>query len=123
MFRSTNVPFDECSIRRMFHSTNVPFDECSVRQMFRSTNVPFDECSVRQMFRSTNVPFDQCSIRPMFLRRKCRIPYLSIDVFFNYLYYCKCKNKCGKLFLKYCGVLLINYYDKIKLAIIGLKIN
>ena len=56
MFRSTNVPFDECSVRRMFHSTNVPFDECFVRRMFHSTNVPFDECSVR-----TNVPFDQCS--------------------------------------------------------------
>ena len=55
----------------MFRSTNVPFDECSVRRMFRSTNVPFDQCSIWPMFHSTNVPFDQCSIRPMFLRRKC----------------------------------------------------
>ena len=54
----------------MFRSTNVPFDQCSVRPMFHSTNVPFDQCSVRPMFHLTNV-LDQCSIRPMFLRRKC----------------------------------------------------
>ena len=34
MFRSTNVPFDQCSIRPMFRSTNVPFDQCSIRPMF-----------------------------------------------------------------------------------------
>ena len=46
--RSTNVPFDQCSIRPMFHSTNVPFNECFVRRMFHSTNVPFDQCSFNE---------------------------------------------------------------------------
>ena len=43
MFCSTNVPFDQSSIRPMFHSTKVPFDQCSIRPKFHSTNVPFDE--------------------------------------------------------------------------------
>ena len=50
MFRSTNVPFDECSVRRMFHSTNVPFNECSVRPMFLRR-----KC-IRRVF-STKVPY------------------------------------------------------------------
>jgi len=29
MFRSTNVPFDQCSIRPIFHSTGVLFDQSS----------------------------------------------------------------------------------------------
>ena len=55
MFRSTNVPFDQCSIRPMFHSTKVPFDQCSIRPNFHSTNVPFDQSSIRPMFHSTKV--------------------------------------------------------------------
>ena len=51
--------------------TNIPLDECSVRRMFRKKNVPLNQCSIRRMFRQTNVPLNQCSIRPMFLRRKC----------------------------------------------------
>ena len=67
-------------VRPMFRSTNVPFDQCSVRRMFRSTNVPFDQCSIRPMFHSTNVPFDQCSFdesafdERVFDELKCRIP-------------------------------------------------
>ena len=82
MFRSTNVPFDECSIRRMFHSTNVPFDECSVRRMFHSTNVPFDECSVRRMFHSTNVPSTKVHSTKVF-STKVAYPILYIPHMFK----------------------------------------
>ena len=45
MFRSTNVPFDECSVRRMFRSTNVPFDQCSFDESAFDESV-FDESAV-----------------------------------------------------------------------------
>jgi len=45
MFRSTNVPFDECSVRRMFRSTNVPFDQCSFDESAFDESV-FDESVV-----------------------------------------------------------------------------
>ena len=61
MFRSTNVPFDQCSIRPKVHSTNVPFDQCSIRPMFLRR-----KCIRRKCIRR------KCIRRKCF-RRKCRI--------------------------------------------------
>ena len=49
MFRSTNVPFDQCSVRPMFRSTNVPFDQCSFDESAFDESV-FDESVVSLNF-------------------------------------------------------------------------
>ena len=40
MFRSTNVPFDQCSVRPMFHLTNVPSTKVHSTKVF-STKVSY----------------------------------------------------------------------------------
>ena len=62
----------------LFHSTNVPFDQCSIRPMFHSTNVPFDQSLIRPMFLRRKCIRRKCIRRKCFrrkcFRRKCRIP-------------------------------------------------
>ena len=82
MFRSTNVPFDECSIRRMFHSTNVPFDECSIRRMFRSTNVPFDQCSFDESAFDESV-CDESVVSPKITGENSRNVWINLNVWFH----------------------------------------
>ena len=45
MFFQTNAPFDECSVRPMFRSTNVPCDQCSFDESAFDESV-FDESAV-----------------------------------------------------------------------------
>ena len=40
MFRSTNVPFDQCSVRPMFHSTNVPSTKVHSTKVSSTNKVP-----------------------------------------------------------------------------------
>ena len=64
----------------MFRQTNVPSDECSVRGMFRSTNVLLDQFSVVES------AFDESVVSPcmmlMSLSRSthCDFKFLSYDV-------------------------------------------
>ena len=54
MFRSTNVPFDQCSVRPMFRSTNVSFDQCAFDES------ALDESALDESVfdESTPIPFD-----------------------------------------------------------------